>query len=232
MKWHTETRKISELKNWESNPRTITEEEFKKLKSSIDDLGNFDTLTINTDGTVIAGNQRLRVAIDNGDMEVEVSVPERKLTEDEIKKIGLISNSHSGQWDMDKLANEFEDILTELEFDDLMPEIVTEAEEDDYEEPEDLETTVVLGDVYQLGEHRLMCGDSTKIEDVEKLMNGEKADMVFTDPPYLMGFTGNVHADGSKSFNSKFDDIKNDKMSREDGDEFIYNIFVKRRCND
>ena len=226
MKWHTETRKISELKNWESNPRTITEEEFKKLKSSIDDLGNFDTLTINTDGTVIAGNQRLRVAIDNGDMEVEVSVPERKLTEDEIKKIGLISNRHSGQWDMDKLANEFEDILTELEFDDLMPEIVTEAEEDDYEEPEDLETTVVLGDVYQLGEHRLMCGDSTKIEDVEKLMNGEKADMVFTDPPYLMGFTGNVHADGSKSFNSKFDDIKNDKMSREDGDEFIYNIFV------
>jgi DNA modification methylase len=64
--------------------------------------------------------------------------------------------------------------------------MVEEVKEDDYEEPEDLETTVVLGDVYQLGEHRLMCGDSTKIEDVEKLMNGEKADMVFTDPPYGM----------------------------------------------
>lgn len=70
-----------------------------------------------------------------------------------------------------------------------------------------------------------MCGDSTKEDDVEKLMNGLKADMVFTDPPYLMNFEGNVHADGSKSYNAKFGKIKNDKMSREDGDNFILKIF-------
>ncbi len=184
MNWHTETRKISELKNWESNPRVISEESYKELKESIGSLGNFEPLVINIDGTVLAGNQRLRVAKERGDKEVEVSVPERELTEQEIKKIGIISNRHSGEWDMDKLANEFEDILEELGFDDLLPEVELEVKEDDYEEPEDLETTVVLGDVYQLGEHRLMCGDSTKIEDVEKLMNGQKADMVFTDPPY------------------------------------------------
>ena len=193
MKWHTEFRKVSELKNWEDNPRTISGEAYEELKESIGDLGNFEPLVIDTDGTVLAGNQRLKIHIENGDEEVEVSVPERKLTEEEIKKIGVISNRHSGEWDMDKLANDFEDILEELgandlllEIDDLLPEVGFEVKEDDYEEPEDLETAVVLGDVYQLGQHKLMCGDSTKIEDIEKLMNGEKADMVFTDPPYGM----------------------------------------------
>jgi site-specific DNA-methyltransferase (adenine-specific) len=187
MRWHTEVRKISELKNWEGNPRTISEEAYKELKESINDLGNFEPLVINTDGTVLAGNQRLRIHLERGDKEVEVSVPERELTENEIKKIGIISNRHLGEWDMDKLANEFEDVIEELGFDDLLPEEVLDVKEDDYEEPEDLETTVKLGDVYQLGEHYLMCGDSTKIKDVERLMNGEKATLIFTSPPYNMG---------------------------------------------
>ena len=198
MKWHTEVRKISTLKNWESNPRTISENEYTKLKESIGDLGNFEPLVINTDGTVLAGNQRLRIHKERGDIEVEVSVPERELTEQEIKKIGIISNRHSGEWDMDKLANEFEDVLGELGFDDLLPEVELEVKEDDYEEPEDLETTVVLGDVYQLGEHRLMCGDSTKIEDVEKLMNGQGIKCVFTSPPYNMGADLYAHYDDNK----------------------------------
>jgi site-specific DNA-methyltransferase (adenine-specific) len=198
MEWHTETRKISELKNWESNPRVISEESYKELKESIGSLGNFEPLVINVDGTVLAGNQRLRVAKEKGDKEVEVSVPERELTEEEVKKIGIISNRHSGEWDMDKLANEFEDILEELGFDDLLPEVELEVKEDDYEEPEDLETTVVLGDVYQLGEHRLMCGDSTKIEDVEKLMNGQGIKCVFTSPPYNMGADLYAHYDDNK----------------------------------
>lgn len=186
MIWHTEVRKISELKNWEGNPRTISEESYKTLKKSIGDLGNFEPLVINIDGTVLAGNQRLRVHKEQGDTEVEVSVPERELTEEEIKKIGIISNRHSGEWDMDKLANEFEDVLEELGFDDLMPEVELDVKEDDYEEPEDLEVRVKLGEVWQLGKHRLMCGDSTKIEDVEKLMNGQKATLAFNDPPYGM----------------------------------------------
>lgn len=226
MNWHTETRKISELKNWESNPRVISEESYEELKESIGSLGNFEPLVINIDGTVLAGNQRLRVAKERGDKEVEVSVPERELTEQEIKKIGIISNRHSGEWDMDKLANEFEDVLGELGFDDLLPEVELEVKEDDYEEPEDLETTVVLGDVYQLGEHRLMCGDSTKIEDVEKLMNGQKADMVFTDPPYnaLKSWKkdeakGETRLDPSKWF-------ANDNMEWDDFEIFISKCFT------
>jgi len=153
MKWHTERRKLSELKGWESNPRTITEKAYNELKASVGELGNFEPLVINIDGTVVAGNQRLRLAIENGEQEVEVSIPERELTEREIKKIGLISNRHSGEWDMDKLANEFEEVLEELGFDDLLPidysnkneeinigefknkyKVVLDFKEDDYEE--------------------------------------------------------------------------------------------------
>ena len=102
MKWHTEVRKVSDLKNWEDNPRTISNEAYKELKKSINDLGNFEPLVINTDGTVLAGNQRLKIHAERGDTEVEVSVPERELTPEEVKKIGIISNRHSGEWDMDK----------------------------------------------------------------------------------------------------------------------------------
>lgn len=130
MNWHTETRKISELKNWESNPRTISEESYKELKESINDLGNFEPLVINVDGTVLAGNQRLRIHKERGDIEVEVSVPERELTEQEIKKIGIISNRHSGEWDMDKLADGFGDVMEEIGFGDLMPVIEGDFNED------------------------------------------------------------------------------------------------------
>lgn len=121
IKWHLEQRKISELKNWEKNPRTISEKAFKELEQSVDTLGNFEPLVINIDGTVIAGNQRLRLETKKGNNEVDVYVPERELSEEEVKKIGVISNRHSGEWDMDILANEFEDILKELNLDELLP---------------------------------------------------------------------------------------------------------------
>ena len=232
MKWHTETRKISELKNWENNPRTISEESYKTLKKSIGDLGNFEPLVINIDGTVLAGNQRLRVHKEQGDTEVEVSVPERELTEEEIKKIGIISNRHSGEWDMDKLANEFEDVLEELGFDDLMPEIELDVKEDDYEEPEDLPIRVKLGEVWQLGKHRLMCGDSTKIEDVEKLMDGQKADMVFTDPPYGVNYASkNEFLNNQDEGNRIQVDIENDTMTLDETSDFIYKCFVNLRLS-
>ena len=121
MKWHTEVRKIEELKEWAENPRTISDKDLEELVSSVGDIGNFDPLVINTDGTVIAGNQRLKAVKKLKQTEIEVSVPDRKLTKREVKKIGIISNRHSGEWDMDKLAEGFDDVLEEIGAGDLMP---------------------------------------------------------------------------------------------------------------
>lgn len=122
MKWTTKKVKISELKGWSKNPRQIKKDEYEKLVGSINELGNFEPLVINSDNTVIAGNQRLGVLQSQGIDEVEVSVPERELTQKEIDKIGLLSNRHSGEWDLDILANEFdEDLLGEVGLLKLLP---------------------------------------------------------------------------------------------------------------
>jgi DNA modification methylase len=187
LKWHTEIRKISELKEWEDNPRIISDKAYKRLVKSIKERGFHDIIKIDENNVVLSGNQRLKALKELGYKEIECKVCDEILNQDQKDAVAVESNMQDGEWDMDKLAEGFGDVMEEIGYGDLLPEVVPEVEEDDYEEPEDLETTVVLGGVYQLGEHRLMCGDSTKIEDVEKLVGEEKIKCVFTSPPYNMG---------------------------------------------
>lgn len=112
--WTIEKRKISELKKWDKNPRTITGKEFNKLVESIKENGDHDILKIDIDNTVISGNQRLEAFKEAGKSEVFVRVPNRKLTQKEMDRIGLESNTHSGKWDMDILANEFEEEILNI----------------------------------------------------------------------------------------------------------------------
>lgn len=196
--WHTEKRKVSDLKGWKDNPRTISDKDYENLKKSIIKRGFHDVLKIDEDNVVLSGNQRLKVLIELGVEEVECKVSDTILTPRQKEEVALESNTQAGEWDMDKLAEGFGDVMEEIGFEDLLPEPVLDIEEDNYVEPEDLEVTVKTGDIYQLGEHRLMCGDSTKTEDVERLMSGQKADMVFTDPPYGMGFDGSIGTHGEK----------------------------------
>jgi DNA modification methylase len=185
--WHTEKRKVSELKLLENNPRTITREGFEKLKKDISELGQFRPLVCDTDLTVLGGNQRKRVADLTGDAEIEVSLPNRKLTEEEKKKVIILDNEHRGEFDIGILANDYQDILKELDFSNLMPEPIIEVSEDDYEPPEEVKTDIKRGDIFLLGNHRLMCGDSMSKDEVEKLMDGKKLKTIFTSPPYNMG---------------------------------------------
>ncbi|MHA1344376.1 MAG: DNA modification methylase [Promethearchaeota archaeon] len=150
----------------------------------------------------MGGNQRLKVLKElyNDDYEVEVVIVD--LDEQQEKALNLALNKISGDWDIEKLIHIFEeldkDLLDLTGFDedeivkinedyDLILLNASETKEDNFNIDETKLTNkydVKSGDIWQLGEHRLMCGDATKKEDVEKLMNGKKADMVFTDPPY------------------------------------------------
>ena len=196
------TRHISTLHEWDKNPRSITKEGFDRLKRQLqtnkDRYGKylFKPLLINEDGVVLGGNMRLKALKELGVEDIDVSVvPTRN--EQEMVDIALKDNDSAGKTEKDELLALIEN-FPDLKLDDYavhfdIPETLTdfmeqfkEIEEDEVPDVSNEPAVSEYGKVYQLGRHRLMCGDATKIEDVEKLMNGQKADMVFTDPPYGM----------------------------------------------
>ena len=221
--------KISKIKANPNNPRIIKDEKFNKLVKSISQfpkMMQLRPLVINQDNIVLGGNMRLKALKELGYKEIpnEWVKNAADLSEEEQRRFIIADNVGFGDHDWELLKAEWDvDELNDwgLDIPDFEVEEELEAVEDDFDAEPPEEPITVLGDLYEIGEHRLLCGDSTDSDQVAKLMNGEKADMVFTDPPYLMDFTGGIHADGSKSFNSKHGGIKNDKMSKEDGDDFL-----------
>ena len=186
--------KINEVKTNPKNPRIINDDKFKKLVQSIKDFPemlSLRPLIIDENNIVLGGNMRLKAAKSLGIKEIPV-MRANELTEEQKQEFIIKDNVGFGEWDWDQLANEWEnEKLIEWGLDIPSIEMIDpEAVEDNYEIPDEIKTDIVLGDLFEIGEHRLLCGDSTKIEDVEKVMNGEKADMVFTDPPYKIKIEG------------------------------------------
>jgi len=193
--WKTEKRKLLDLKPYEKNPRKITAQAMEKLKDRIRKRGFHDVLKVDTNDVVLSGNMRRAALIDLDVFEVKVKVPSRKLTKEERDIIVLESNKNDGTWD-DEMLPEFDsEVLVESGFESLEVDSMKKEEEDN-EDDFDAEEVVKAakaevskkGELYRLGEHYLMCGDSTSIEDIDRLMGGAKADMVFTDPPYNMNY--------------------------------------------
>jgi DNA modification methylase len=204
--------KLSEIKNNPNNPRILKDDKFAKLVKSIKEFPKMleiRPIVVNSDMIVLGGNMRLKACKEAGLKEVPIVLAD-DLTEDEQKQFIIKDNVGFGEWDWEMLANEWEaDLLEEWGLD--VPDFsVTEeptAEEDDYEMPDEIQTDIVLGDLFEIGEHRLLCGDSTCSDTVAKLMNGEKADMVFTDPPYGVNYQSNWRNNKSEN---KFDILEND----------------------
>ena len=222
---------IGQVKPNENNPRIIKDYKFKKLVKSIQDFPQMLQLrpiVVNEDNVVLGGNMRLKACKEAGLKEVYI-IQAKDLTEEQQKEFIVKDNVGFGEWDWDILANEWDVAQLEDWGLDGFPfeEEVLEAKEDDYTEPDKIKVDVVLGDLIEIGEHRLLCGDSTDSDQVAKLMNGEKADMVFTDPPYNVDFQGqelsNTTKNGvqvlhHKGANSKHEKIKNDSIP---DDEFL-----------
>ena len=188
------TVKISEVKANPNNPRTIKDEKFKKLVASIKgfpEMLSLRPIVVNDDMVVLGGNMRLKACKEAGIKEVPI-IKASDLTDEQQKEFIIKDNVGFGDWDWDMLANEWDvEQLQDWGLD--VPDFAQtelEAEEDDYEMPDEVQTDIVLGDLFEIGEHRLLCGDSTDSDQVAKLMNGNKADMVFTDPPYKIETEG------------------------------------------
>ena len=227
---------INLIKPNPKNPRFIKDYKYKELLESLRTsfwMMEARPIVVDKDMVVLGGNQRLRACQELKYKEVWFQ-DGSKWTKKQQDEFIIKDNTHYGEWDHDMLANEWDqkDLqawgVTGFPFE----EDELEAEEDDYSKPDDIQVDVVLGDLIEIGEHKLLCADSTDADQVEKLMNKEKADMVFTDPPYLMDFQGGIHADGSKSYNSRYESIKNDKMSEKDGEAFLdkINFNIKLYC--
>jgi hypothetical protein len=191
--------KLKDIKVNPKNPRLVKDEKFKKLCSSIKEFPKMMELrpiVIDEDNTILGGNMRYKALKELGFTEVpkEWIKKASELTEDEKKRFIISDNVPFGEWSWDLLESDFD--LQELEdwgvdiFDFEEPEKI-EAVEDNFNEPITEKAKTVLGDLYEIGVHRLLCGDSTCSDSVAKLMNGEKADMVFTDPPYGMNLDTN-----------------------------------------
>jgi DNA modification methylase len=181
---------IGTIKNNPNNPRVIKDDKFKKLVQSIKDLpemAEVRPVVVNTDMVVLGGNMRLKAMREAGWKDVPIQVVD--WDEDKQRQFIIKDNVSGGEWDWDMLANEWDtEELQEwgLDLPDFNNAKELEAEEDDYEMPDQVQTDIVLGDLFEIGPHRLLCGDSTDSDAVAKLMDGQKADMVFTDPPYGM----------------------------------------------
>jgi DNA modification methylase len=236
--------KISEVKPNPKNPRIIKDGKFQKLVKSIQefpDMLNKRPLIVFTDVDgkycVLGGNMRLKALNELKFKEIPVIIAD-EWTEEQKAEFLIKDNVGFGEWDWDSLANEWdvnklEDWGLDLPVDLSVEEL--EAEEDDYEIPNEITTDIVLGDLFEIGEHRLLCGDSTDSDQVAKLMNGQKADMVFTDPPYNVNFKGqelsNTTKDGievlhHKGANSKHEKIKNDSMPDDEFIDFIKQVLA------
>jgi DNA modification methylase len=183
---------ISRVKPNPNNPRIIKDEKFAKLVKSIQDFPDMLNKRplvcyTDTDGqfVVLGGNMRLKAAKECKLKEIPIILADEWTAEQRAEFL-IKDNVGFGEWDWEQLANEWDVQQLEdwgLDVPDFEGEEL-EAQEDDYEIPDIVQTDIVLGDLFEIGEHRLLCGDSTDSDQVAKLMNGKKADMVFTDPPY------------------------------------------------
>lgn len=220
--WHTARRKVSDLVPNPKNPRAISPKQLNDLKRSLRKFGLVELPVIDTDNKIVAGHQRLLALqlLGRGEERISVRVPNRKLTRQEYDQYLLSSNRIGGEWDWMKLAEHFDvgDLLASG-FDDADLALIFDdatVEDDDFRVEEELKkiktTKVKLGDLYQLGSHRILCADSTDPDSVRRLMGRKKAAAILQDPPFNIGLDYNKGIGGKGNYGGAVDDAKPDDV--------------------
>ena len=213
---------MSTIKLNPANPPMIKDDKFKKLCKSVaefPEMMELRPIIIDENNVILGGNMRYQALKAAGIKDIPDSWVKRadELTEDQKREFIAKDNVSFGEWDFDILANEWDaDLLTEWGVDllDTTGEEL-EAKEDNYQIPDEIKTDIVRGDLIEIGDHRLLCGDSTQTDTFTKLFNGKQADLIVTDPPYNVDYTGGT---------DKKLKIANDNMSDGDFYQFLYDF--------
>lgn len=207
-------KKLSEIKPYGKNPRK-NEKAIPYVMNSIKEFGFKVPIVIDKNGVIVAGHTRYLASKKLG-LEVVPCIVADDLTDKQIKAFRLADNkvAEKAEWDMDLLLGELDDLLDfDMDLFGFEGEHEKKVVEDDYNPEPPAEPKAKRGDIYQLGRHRLMCGDSTSVDDVKKLMDGAEADMLLTDPPYNV----NIEETAGK--------ILNDNMKSDEFRLFLRNAF-------
>jgi site-specific DNA-methyltransferase (adenine-specific) len=214
--------KLSEIKPNPNNPRLIKDDKFQKLVKSIKDFPEMleiRPIVVNKEMVILGGNMRYKALKEAGIKEVPIIVADN-LTEEQQREFLIKDNVSGGEWDWELLANGWDSEQLDtwgLDVPSFETDEVLEAVEDDFDTTPPEEPITVLGDLYEIGEHRLLCGDSTQTDTFEKLMDGELADMVVTDPPYNVAYEGKTKDALT---------IENDSMGNDDFYKFLYDFYT------
>lgn len=225
--WTTVQRKVNDLIPQKINPRKISDKQMSDIKKSLQKYNLVEIPAIDSDGTILAGHQRIRALqlLNRGEEIIDVRIPNRKLTELESKQYLIASNKLGGDWDYDLLKSFDMELLQLAGFDDM--EIAkfwdedTEVKNDSFDVEKELkkikEPKTKLGDIIILGKHKILCGDSTKPENLKRLLDDEKVSMIYSDPVYNL----NINYDGGIGGKQDYGGNVNDTRTFEEYKTFI-----------
>ena len=216
LQWHTEKRTVDSLLPYSKNPRSISDKQMNDLKKSLKKFNLVELPAVDTDGKIIAGHQRCRALqiLGRGAEEIEIRLPNRKLTQKEYDQYLITSNAVGGDWDFEKLKNFDLEMLLDVGFDQI--EIVKfwdeekDTKDDKFDVDKELKkikTPVVQkGDLVVMGDHKLLCASSTDIHAVQKLFGEHKATAIYSDPPFNIGLSYDKGVGNTRNYGGSFDD--------------------------
>ena len=226
--WTTVQRRVHDLVPQDINPRRITDKQLSDLKQSLEKFNLVEIPAIDIDGTILAGHQRIKVLklLGRGEETIDVRIPNRKLTDEEAKQYLIGSNALGGDWDFDLLKDFDLDLLIDVGFDQVDLANIWDndkpIEEKDFDFGKEVknikEPQIKLGDIIEIGNHRLICGDATDPKVLKKLCGNEKVSMIYSDPPYNIDLDYNKGIGGEQNYGGN---VKDDRSYLE------YRQFIK-----
>lgn len=231
LSWTAGVREVKDLLPWQENPRKISKVALNKLKEKITQNGFHSVIVIDTDNTILSGNQRKIALNELGVKTVSVMIPSRKLSDEERRRIGIESNINDGEWDFEKLKSFDLELLQFAGFDEK--ELVKFWDEDNDTKDDKFDVDKELkkiknpqtkqGDLIIMGDHKLLCSSSTDIDAVKKLFGKDKATALYSDSPFNIGLSYDKGVGNKSNYGGSFTD---DNKSPEEFKQFLREVLV------